>query len=406
MPLKPFRGLPSGIVVDLCFGVEIDHGRFFTLSNLPGSEYVGGLAQAQKYLYDHPEIDSLWAWFYINGKLMEIDEIPRFELMKRSHTGAGGLGLVGLVLCVLILWLTGCATSTPSMVKTPPVVDDLVGWSAPTAPQVPESSNAVNQEPPTARSPREKVYAYSAGAVYAITVPLGAPMDIVLQPGEQIHNLVGGDRSPTAEGESAAPPWEVKEGLSGSATMSRPHVFITVTKAGLRTGVSITTTKRTYYLDCRSVAQTPVRSVRWTYPDDESVFAKALEPSLLPDPIQPQRYHVPYTIETSTPRPAWSMGLHAVDDGSKTYVIFPPTVTTMDAPLIRLIGPNGPELVNARQVGSVIVLDRIMNRAELRLGTGPRAEVVTIQREAPITITCPGEPQCPVWPSQQARSLP
>jgi type IV secretion system protein TrbG len=78
-------------------------------------------------------------------------------------------------------------------------------------------------------------------------------------------------------------------------------------------------------------------------------------------------------------------------------------VTSIDAPLIRLIGPNGLELVNARQVGSVIVLDRIINRAELRIGTGPRAEVVTVQRETPRTISCPGDPECPVWPEALAR---
>jgi hypothetical protein len=37
-----------------------------------------------------------------------------------------------------------------------------------------------------------------------------------------------------------------------------------------------------------------------------------------------------------------------VDDGYKTSFLFPPTVTSVDAPLIRLIGPNGPEIVHAR----------------------------------------------------------
>jgi type IV secretory pathway VirB9-like protein len=289
------------------------------------------------------------------------------------------------------------------MVKVPPVADDLVGWSAPTATKAPESSSTASQEPSTARSAREKVYTYVDGDVYAVPVGLGAPLRIILQPGERIHNLVGGDRSPSPDGQEGAQPWEVKEGLTGSELTVRPLVFVTVTKPGLSTGITITTTRRVYELVIRSVAKTPVRSVRWTYPDKDSIFAKALELSPLPDPTQPQRYHVPYTIETSTPAPAWSMGLHAVDDGSKTYLIFPPTVTTMDAPLVRLIGSNGPELVNARQVGSVLVLDRLINRAELRLGTGPRAELVTIQREAPVTIQCPGEPRCPVWPSQQVR---
>ena len=35
------------------------------------------------------------------------------------------------------------------------------------------------------------------GTPYTIAVPVGWPLDIVLEPGEQIHNIVGGDRAPT-----------------------------------------------------------------------------------------------------------------------------------------------------------------------------------------------------------------
>jgi type IV secretory pathway VirB9-like protein len=144
--------------------------------------------------------------------------------------------------------------------------------------------------------------------------------------------------------------------------------------------------------------------VRWTYAEDHRHVATAVPPRLLPDPTQPQRYHVPYTIQTSEPRPPWTVR-QVVDDGAKTYFIFPPTVTSIDAPLLRLIGPNGPEVVNARQVGSVIILDRLIHRAELRLGTGSRAELVTVQRETPRTIQCPGDAECPVWPEPQARKI-
>jgi type IV secretory pathway VirB9-like protein len=227
---------------------------------------------------------------------------------------------------VSLTLLAGCATATPPMVKTPPLAEDLVGWSAPVAEEESEPRSPALAEPPTARSPREQVYAYVAGEVYAITVPIGAPMDIVLQPGERVHNLVGGDRSPTPDAQDASPPWDVKQGLSGTGATARPHVFIAVTKPGLRTGLAITTTKRTYYLECRSVSRSPVRSVRWTYPADHRHVANAMPPRLLPDPTQPQRYHVPYTIETSQPRPPWTVR-QVVDDGAKTYFIFPPTVT-------------------------------------------------------------------------------
>jgi P-type conjugative transfer protein TrbG len=309
---------------------------------------------------------------------------------------------------VSIALLAGCAGGQQA-VTAPPVAEDLaqVGWSKPVAAPPTERPPATAvTEPTDARSPREKVFAYTAGDVYAVNVPLGAPMDIVLQPGERIHNLVGGDRTPAPDGQETSPPWEVKEGLSGAGIEARPHVFVTAVRPGLRTGLSITTTKRTYYLDLRSVGRSPVRSVRWTYPDEAMrLAAKAPEPSPLPDPAEPRAYHVPYTITASQPRPPWTVR-QVVDDGWKTYLIFPPTVTTIDAPLVRLIGPNGPEVLNARQVGSVMILDRIIHRLELRIGTGDRAEVVTVQRETPRTIHCPGHEECPVWPEAVARRVP
>jgi type IV secretory pathway VirB9-like protein len=70
--------------------------------------------------------------------------------------------------------------------------------------------------------------------------------------------------------------------------------------------------------------------------------------------------------------------------------------------MVRLIGPQGPQIVSSRQVASVIILDQLFDRAEVRLGTGPTAETVTITRQVPVTIDCPGHPECPVWPSEYA----
>jgi hypothetical protein len=49
----------------------------------------------------------------------------------------------------------------------------------------------------------------------------------------------------------------------------------------------------------------------------------------------------------------------------------------------------------------VLVLDHLFNVAELRIGVGPTAETVRITRQAPRTITCPGDGECPLWPETQ-----
>jgi type IV secretion system protein VirB9 len=303
-----------------------------------------------------------------------------------------------------LLLTAGCATTYPK-VDAPPLAEDL-GWSAP-VPVAPHGSEPVSppesEEPSRPRSSKEKVYAFVIGESYRVDVPVGAPMDVLLQPGEEIRNLADGDRA-VVEGQDQKPAWELQQAYSGSGTTGRPHVLITVPKAGLTNGLTITTTKRTYYLDLKSVAKTAARSVRFSYNDEPKAVAK-VPPRLWPDPTQPQRYHAGYAISTTEPKPVWTVR-QVVDDGSKTYLIFPPTVTTVDAPLVRLVGSHGPEMVNARQAGNVVILDRLFNRVELRLGSQKTAEVVTVQRQLPKTITCPGDPECPVWPDALAQRSP
>ena len=156
-----------------------------------------------------------------------------------------------------------------------------------------------------------------------------------------------------------------------------------VTKPGLATGLTITTTKRVYLIHLRSVAKSKVRVVRWTYPA-EPVRTEA-KVRMLPDPTRPQHYHVGYAVEASEPRPVW-LPRQALDDGRKTYVLFPVNLSVMPAPMVRLVGPTGFELVNARLVGSVMVLDHLFSVAELRLGTGrpPRRCALYGSRPVPL----------------------
>ena len=184
----------------------------------------------------------------------------------------------------------------------------------------------------------------------------------------------------------------------------RHHVFLSATEPGLTTGVIVTTTKRTYYLTCKSVKTSPIRVVRWQYKLDPTAAAlKAKEPGLLPDPAHPRQYHAGYTFAASQPPPHWHPRA-VVDDGKKTYIIYPEVALFEKVPMLRLIGPNGPELVNARQFLNVVIVDQLIARAELRVGIGERAETVTITRGNLHTIACPGDTDCPVWP-QAAQTL-
>ena len=90
----------------------------------------------------------------------------------------------------------------------------------------------------------EKVYDYAPGVAVEVPVALGQPLDIVLEAGELVRQIVDGDRAPAEQGQTRR--WEVKEGGDGAGDGLRPHVFVTVAEAGLTNGVTITTTRRTY----------------------------------------------------------------------------------------------------------------------------------------------------------------
>jgi type IV secretory pathway VirB9-like protein len=294
----------------------------------------------------------------------------------------------------------------------------------PQRPQVP-----LSQAPKEKPTDAEKVYPYTAGASYAVPVAIGRPFDIVLEPGEQVRNIVGGggehcdkEHAPAppppppqpalAQGEVRAtvpseppvnispPRWEVCEGAEGHGETQRAHVFLAVSVAGRTIDLILTTTQRTYYATAQSVKTSPVRVLRWTYPISPTESAlRPKEPGILPDPMATVRYHVGYQLASTQGHPPDWMPRSVVDDGKKLYILYPEVILFETVPVVRMIGPNGPQLVNARQFLNVVIVDMLPPRLELRVGIRDNAEVVTITREKLRTIECPGESACPVWPS-------
>ena len=329
---------------------------------------------------------------------------------------------------VCVVLLSGCTPHVEAPPGLPPP-EDLSTWSVPELVQPPKPdplSGPPGEAKPTAA---EKVYAFTPGTPYQVQVPVGWPLDVVLEHGEQVRNIVGGDRSP---GDSAPAPkpatlapgevratvpsetplpetpgarrWDVREGADGNGETLRAHIFIAASEAGMHTGVIVTTTRRTYYLTCQSVKTSPIRALRWTYATrTPEPIATPKGPGILPDPTAPARYHVGYQVESNR-RPRDWMPRGVVDDGKKLYILYPEVALFGSVPVTRMIGPNGPQLLNARQYLNIVIVDHLPARVELRMGTGETAEVVTITRGALRTIECPGDEACPVWP-QAATTL-
>jgi type IV secretion system protein TrbG len=321
-------------------------------------------------------------------------------------------------LTLLVCLIAGCTLGgPPAEPPVPPAPEDLSTWTVPElvpeAPLPPPQRSLPPATPPTAA---EKVYAYVPGNIYTVPVSIGFPLDIQFGRGEQVHNVTDGDRAPcpTQEGASGTTAqagaqncrWDIQQGREGVGDAQRHHLFVAVKEPGLKNGLVITTTKQAYQITLESVKHSPIRILRWTY-EQEPVEVTEMTPlpaGPLPPLDGPARYYVGFQLASrSGTAPTW-MPRQIVDDGKKTYIIYPESVLFESVPLLRLMGPNGPQVVNARQYLNVLIVDQRIASAELRVGTGAHAEVVTIRRGALQMIHCPDSPECPRWPAA-ARAL-
>lgn len=293
-----------------------------------------------------------------------------------------------IALC-LSLALVGCAGPKPY--TAPPMPDDLTSWSTPVLESVaPPTVMPAILEPEA--TPHEQLFAYVPGHVYIVRVAIGAPLTLRFDPDETILDVVWDDRRPLAPGEDQ-PPWTVIQPKPDADGQVRRYLYLSVTKPGLAMGLTVTTTKnREYLLDVRSVGKSRIRLVRWDYGPDVSQATPRRQ--LWPDASQRHAYHLGYQIEALQGAPVWQPQ-QVLDDGAKTYIFFPRHLAVLPAPMLRLLGPTGPLLANPRQVDTVMVLDHLLDRAELRLGSGTAAEVVQITRGPAQTIQCPGHHACP-----------
>jgi type IV secretion system protein VirB9 len=310
--------------------------------------------------------------------------------------------LLSVSIAALLGLLLGCAKEPPALPPVPSSPEDLSTWSVPELVQPPPSESPGATPPQEKPTVGEQILDFVPGTTFSLTVPVNGYLDIVLGHNEQVRNIIGGDRTPVEANQTSR--WEIKEGADGLGDTLRHHIFLSATTPGLTAGLILTTTHRTFYLQCKSAAKTTIRTIRWRYPVETAAVKPAKEPGLLPDPAQPKHYHVGYNLTSSQKQaPDW-LPRYVLDDGKKMYIVFREITLFEVAPMVRMISVNGPALINTRQFLNVLIIDQLAPRLELRVGLGDTAEVVTIARGNLRTIACPGDEACPVWP-QAAQTL-
>lgn len=219
-----------------------------------------------------------------------------------------------------------------------------------------------------------QVFTYEPGRVYEVwTAPLRVTT-LTLAAGETIVSKAAGD---TVR-------WQIGETTSGRGPAQRSLVMIKPLERGLETNLVLATSLRVYLVQLKSgPPDTFNAAIAWDLgavltPSAATDEALARGPDPLVTPAGP--LDARYRIEPRGRRPAWAPTA-VMTDGVRTFLKFPPELSSREAPALFVVGPGGEtQLVNYRQQDGLWVVDRVFDRAELRVGH-KRGEVIRITRE-------------------------
>lgn len=222
-----------------------------------------------------------------------------------------------------------------------------------------------------------QVFGWREGRVYQIwTAPLRVTT-LTLSPGETVTAKAAGD---TVR-------WQIGESRSGEDAQARTHVLIKPLQRGLETNLVLTTNQRVYLLSLRSGDVEAFNvAVSWEGgPTPSPVAVAEASPASLP-PVDvsaavPQgALDARYRITARGRPPAWTPTA-VFNDGTRTFITLAPETEMDEAPALFIRADGGEQLVNYRQSDGLLIVDRVFQEAELRLGDR-RPAVVRIQRLA------------------------
>lgn len=212
------------------------------------------------------------------------------------------------------------------------------------------------------------VYTYAPGAIFELVANPNFISTILLEEGETLNNVAAGDTSR----------WQVSEAIAEGSLGLRTLLLIKPAAVGLRTNIVLVTDRRTYLVEAVSQAgEAYSAEIAWCYPDAEQSTH-----------TQGGALNFDYRVRVLRgPRPAWTP-LRVFDDGRRTWIEFAEATEASELPPLFIITSEGAELVNYRIDGRRYMVDRVFDRAELRLGV--RApQVVRIERAELISARRP-----------------
>lgn len=204
--------------------------------------------------------------------------------------------------------------------------------------------------------------------------------DIALEPGESIMGIHAGDTVRW----TFDPSQSMKNGLAVS------HIIVKPSQPGISTNLIINTDKRSYNLDFTATeSEQYVRGAAFSYQTNDltAIFRKSLygdtPKKALEDELQGvngidlEGLYTRYTIIDKS-RVDWRPDA-VFDDGNKTYIRMP--VRFSETPAFYILLDKKETLSNYRVKGRYFIVDRLFDRAYLKIGT----KRVAIVREDKLT---------------------
>lgn len=206
----------------------------------------------------------------------------------------------------------------------------------------------------------QTIFTYDEDSMYTIYCRVNFLTTILLQPGEKVLFMGGGD---TAR-------WRRANANTGSRDGEREVVYIKPSSINLKTNLVINTNKRTYQLNLISHKALYNPLIKWQYPEDELIQKikdaeeqKRLD-SMQEKIVNPENLNFNYSFDNKK-----SVGFcptQVYDDNVKTYLIFKNHL--QELPVLYVTENDETFLVNYRVKGNMFIVDRTFKEAELRIG--------------------------------------
>lgn len=180
------------------------------------------------------------------------------------------------------------------------------------------------------------------------------------------------------------------EGTLATLTVTVPIAIVPNGRKVKESEPVINTSRRTYHIELRATSATYMAAVSWRYPQEELIALRAAEAERVRAAPIAGGIDLPslnFAYRISGDKVAWRP-VRAFDDGRQLFIEFGAAVTTDEMPPFFAVGKKGAaELLNYRVQGRFMIVDRLVERGELRLGAGKAAKAVRVAREAtPVRV--------------------